>query len=74
MSICITIRHEDTPEGFECFLSKFMARYYASVQVRFGDKEAIIIDEEPTEIDMQAASMLLDAAGSEYYQRQLEAA
>lgn len=37
MDICITIRHKDTPPGFERYLSKFRARYYKSVQVRFGD-------------------------------------
>jgi hypothetical protein len=53
MSICITIRPEDSPDGFERFLSKFMARYYPSVQV---------------------AWMLLDAAGAEHYEQQLQLA
>lgn len=69
--ICITIRHEDTPTGFEAFLSKFMGRYYTSAQVRFGSQEAIDLDGQPTAAETQRAWMLLDAAGTEYYERQL---
>lgn len=72
--ICITIRHEDTPPGFEQFLSKFMARYYSSAQVRFGDRESIELDGLPTPAETQTAWMLLDVAGTEYYELQLQAA
>ena len=72
--ICVTIRPEDTPRGFEAYLSKFMARYYASAQVRFGDKESIELDGQPTATETQTAWMLLDAAGMEYYELQLQAA
>lgn len=73
MDICITIRHEDTPPGFERYLSKFMARYYKSVQVRFGGSESIVLDGS-TESETQTAWMLLDAAGSEYNEQQLQVA
>lgn len=74
MGICITIRHDDTPPGFERFLSRFMARYYKSVEIRFGDIETIALDGTPTEAETQTAWMLLDAAGSEHYQMQLQLA
>ena len=72
--ICITIRHDDSPQGFESYLAKFMARYYASVHVRFGDIESIELDGQPTEAEKQTAWMLMDAAGMEYYELQLQAA
>ncbi len=74
MGICITIRHQDTPQGFESFLTKFMARYYASAQVRFGDVESIDLDGQPTAAQTQTAWMLLEAAGMEYYEQQLQLA
>ena len=50
MGICITIRIEDTPNGFENYLRKFMARYYPSVEIRYGDIEDIVLDGSPTVI------------------------
>jgi len=74
VGIYVTIRHEDTPPGFERFLSRFMARYYASAQVQFGDREAIELDGEPSPAETQTAWMLLDAAGMEHYEQQLQVA
>ena len=70
MGICITIRFEDTPRGFENYLRKFMTCYYKSVQIRFGDIEGIILDGSPTDGEEQTAWILLDAAAADYYEQQ----
>lgn len=49
MGICITIRFDDTPNGFENYLRRFMTRYYRSVEIRFGDIEDIQLDGSPTD-------------------------
>lgn len=74
MGICITIKYEDTPKGFENFLRRYMARYYRSVEIRFGDIESIVLDGSPSGKEKQTAWMLLEAAGTDYYDLQLQLA
>lgn len=43
-----------------------MARYYQAVEIRHGQKDAIILEQDATDADLIRAWLLFDCAGIEY--------
>lgn len=66
MSICITVKSDTLSASFLKFLRRFMARYYQAVEIRHGQKDAIILEQDATDADLIRAWLLFDCAGIEY--------
>jgi len=66
MNICITVKSDNLSASFLTFLRRFMARYYQAVEIRHGQKDAIVLDQTATDGDIIRAWLLLESAGSEY--------
>jgi len=68
MAICITVKPSDLI--LLNYLRRFMARYYASVEIRQGWREQIDLERDASDIDIIKAWLLLESAHSEFWASQ----
>ena len=73
MSICIVIEPQSTPAPFLDYLRRFMTRYYERVEIRQGDRDDIVLEQDASPADLTLAWMLFDSAGADFCASQREA-
>ncbi len=66
MSICITVKSDQLSDTFLPFLRRYLAKHYQRVEIRHGQKDDIILDQDATNADLIRAWLHLERAGSEY--------
>jgi hypothetical protein len=66
MSICIVVQPQSMPAPFLDYLRRFMTRYYEAVEIRQGDRDDIVLEQDASPADLTRAWMLYDSAGADY--------